>query len=39
MHSFIRTLSVLVVLVLAATALLAAYPMPLYQSSVELVTH
>ena len=36
---YARVDGLLVLLVLAATALLAAYPMPLYPSSVELVTH
>lgn len=36
---YARVDGVLVLLVLAATAILAAYPMPLYPSSVELVSH
>jgi len=36
---YARVDGLLVLLVLAATALMAAYPMPLYPSSVELVSH
>jgi putative copper export protein len=36
---YARADGLLVLLVLAATALLAAYPLPLYPSSLELVTH